>query len=405
MIASAAPMRVLFGLLLTVVLAAGCASVKTVSTVKADHAERDLPAVELLDMTIVAFDPGVPDTIQEQKEQNVYPAIRQAEASYIPYRLREVLQGTGYWGAVRVLPQANPGTDLTVTGKIIKSDGEKLNLRIQAVDASGRLWFDRNYEETAAEFAYTEKLPAGVDPFQDVYNRIANDLLAERRKLSAAQLQEVKRVANLRFAADLAPQRFGVYLDADEVGRYSVKRLPPENDPLLARVAAIRARDEMLVDVLDQHYATFQSKMRPSYQEWRKSSYREIVALRELKQSEFWRKIVGAAAIVGGIALATQSNSNGSADLSQLSVIGGAYLFKTGMDKSEEQKIHVEAIRELSNSLESEVKPQTVELEGKTVTLTGSAKAQYQQWRQLLREMYVVETGLSDGAGVPARPQ
>jgi hypothetical protein len=34
-----------------------------------------------------------------------------------------------------------------------------------------------------------------------------------------------------------------------------------------------------------------------------------------------------------------------------------------------------------------------VELEGKTVTLTGSAKDQYAQWRKLLHERYAAEIG------------
>ncbi|MGB0956196.1 MAG: hypothetical protein ACPGZP_09385, partial [Panacagrimonas sp.] len=70
-----------------------------------------------------------------------------------------------------------------------------------------------------------------------------------------------------------------------------------------------------------------------------------------------------------------------------------------GFDKGKEAEIHAEALKELGASLEADLEPQTVELEGKTVTLTGSAEAQYTQWRALLKQIYEEETGLGAGAG------
>jgi hypothetical protein len=36
-----------------------------------------------------------------------------------------------------------------------------------------------------------------------------------------------------------------------------------------------------------------------------------------------------------------------------------------------------------------------VELEGQTVTLSGSAEAQYEEWRRLLKDIYAAETGFA----------
>ncbi|MDE2148857.1 MAG: hypothetical protein KGJ55_03265 [Gammaproteobacteria bacterium] len=391
---------------LSVAVSAGCVSqsVRKVDAVKAVHAERDLPAGQLLDVAVITFDPGIPDTAEEQKQQNISPDVRKAEAVYIPYVLRQTLQNTDYWGAVRVLPEASPGHDLTITGKILQSDGQTLKLRIQATDASGRQWFDRTYEDTAAALAYSEKLPPGVDPFQNLYNRIANDLLAQRRSLDAAQLAQIKRVADLRFAADMAPQRFDQYLHQDRHGVYSVDRLPPADDPMQARVDAIRARDDLLVDTIDQYYGVFQNTMQPKYLAWRKSSYEEVAALQELHRSELWRKIVGGLLVAGGAVALSQSGGTPNAGAAGVvGIAGGAYLFKTGMDKAQEEKVHVESLRELNVSLGADMKPRVVELEGKTVTLTGSAQEQYRQWRRLLHDMYADETGASDSAGSPAK--
>ncbi len=380
---------------LLLVLGSGCVSkqVKRVNEVQASQATQEVPPDQLIDVVVVRFDPGVPATLKEQKEQNIFPAVREAEANYLPQVLRQTLDNTGYWGSLRVLPEATPGSMLVVGGKILHSDGETLKLRITARDASGREWLDKTYEDVAAELSYTEKSVSGVDPFQDLYSRVANDLLAERKKLKLADMVELRRVSDLRFAADLAPARFDGYLKKDKAGRYSVVRLPPQGDPIAARIADVRLRDDLLVDTLDAHYAAFRQNMHPAYQEWRKSSYTEVVALRELESQALWRKVAGAAAVVGGIyALGTADNA-GTAIAGQLGIMGGIGIFSSGLQKGQEAKLHAEAIKELNSSINDDVSPRVVALEGKTVTLTGSAKEQYEQWRKLLHERYAAEIG------------
>ena len=381
--------------LLLAALASGCVSqqVKKVGSTQAQYAQAEVPPEALLQVAIVTFDPGIPDTIKAQEKNNVIPAVREAEAKYLPHVLRDTLQNTGYWGAVRVVPAAVNTAEVTVRGTILESDGELLKLAITAEDATGRVWLDKTYEETAAEYAYTEKLPAGSDPFQDIYNRIANDLLAERREMNPSDLVALRRVAEMRFAAQMAPDRFAQYLDTDRRGRVSVNRLPPANDPVLARVEQIRTREELLVDTLDAHYANYRQNIGKSYQEWREATYREALALRELKAAEWQRKILGAAAILGGIAAVATSDNQAQSTIGQAAVIGGIFGIQSGIAKGQERKLHEESLRELNASLASEVEPQTVQLDGKTIMLTGSAEEQYRQWQALLAQMVAAERG------------
>lgn len=381
---------------LLLLAASGCVSkqVKRVNETQATQATQELALDELIDVTVTAFDPGkIPETLKEQQEEGVFPSVRQAEANYLPQVLRHTLDGTGQWGTVRVLPQATPASMLVVSGTILHSDGEVLKLHITASDATGRRWLDRRYEETAAEISYTEKSVAAVDPFQDLYNRVANDLLAERRKLKAADVLEIRRVSELRFAHDLAPARFKDYLKTDKSGRTTVQRLPPSNDPIYQRVASIRARDDVLVDTLDAHYAAFRDNMYPAYQEWRRSSYTEVIALRELERQALWRKLAGAAAVVGGVVAMAGAENVGTAVAGQVGVIGGVALIGSGIQKGKEAAMHAEAVKELNSSINDDVAPRVVELDGKTVTLSGSAQEQYAQWRTLLHERYAAEIG------------
>ena len=51
----------------------------------------------------------------------------------------------------------------------------------------------------------------------------------------------------------------------------------------------------------------------------------------------------------------------------------------------------METLAELGNSLESEIAPQTIELDERVVTLTGSVQEQYTQWREILADIYAAE--------------
>jgi len=56
----------------------------------------------------------------------------------------------------------------------------------------------------------------------------------------------------------------------------------------------------------------------------------------------------------------------------------------------------VQALQELGSSLDGAMAPKVIELEGQTVTLNGSAEAQYREWRQLMQQLYAAQTGLSE---------
>ena len=74
-------------------------------------------------------------------------------------------------------------------------------------------------------------------------------------------------------------------------------------------------------------------------------------------------------------------------------MLGGGYLLKTGLDKRNEAQLHVAALEELGASLEAEVTPQVIELEDRTVMLSGNVEEQYTQWRVVLADIYRAEIG------------
>jgi len=137
------------------------------------------PEELLLDIGVTVFDPGI-DELDRDEQERVSPAIRNAEARYAPFLLAETLQRSGNWGAVRVLPNETSTMDIYIHGQILQSDGEGMRINISVRDSTGAIWYTKEYEEHISEFAYDASQRQANDPFQVIYNTIANDLLAWR---------------------------------------------------------------------------------------------------------------------------------------------------------------------------------------------------------------------------------
>jgi len=373
---------------------AGC-NTQTVRSTVHDPVATELagaPETELLDVGVNVFDPGL-DGLRDD-EPVTSPAVRRAEARYMPQQLTETLQHSGNWGAVRIIPDRQSETDVWVDGRILESDGETLKLQVTVQDATGRTWFTRTYEERASKYAYDNQVRAGTEPFQGLYNRVANDMLEYRRGLEAAGVAAIRTTAALRFAQRFAPQIDDEYLEADGRGNYRIKRLPAAGDPVLEQVRRIRERDYMFVDTMQDYYTSFARQMHDPYRQWRAEAYREAEALRQLKSQATARAIGGALAILGGV-LAQGTDSRTARTAGVLGIGAGAYMLKSAMDKNSEAQIHSAALRELSASLDAEIAPHSLALEDRTVTLTGTVDEQYRQWRAILRELHEAETGQS----------
>jgi hypothetical protein len=374
------------------VLLSGCVNqtIKSTSVPNIETPSSVVSEASLFDVSVVVFNPGL-DNYDE--DEQVYPEVRNAEARFMPMVLSESLQDSGAWGAVRVVPDDTQITDLVVRGEILLSDGAELQLAITATDARGDVWLDKTYTGKASRYAYQPATRNPYDPFQAVYNTIANDLLKQLEALTPKDRDDVRLVTELRFARDFSPDTFSGYLKQTRNGEYTIKRLPAENDPMLERVRDIRQKNRLYVDALQVYYTNFDAQMLQPYQEWRRASFEESIALQELQAESTRRLIIGGIAVIAGIAAASSGDSAAARTAGQVAVLGGGYLVKSGLDKRNEAQIHVQALEELGMSLEAEIAPQVIELQDSTVVLTGNVEEQYAQWRALLGDIYRAEIG------------
>jgi hypothetical protein len=386
----------LIGLILVAAFVSACAThtVKTTSYTPIVQDSSNVPEDLLLDVGVTVFDPGI-DEIKRDEEETTNHEIRVAESRYAPFMLSETLQRSGNWGIVRLMPNTSSPMDVYVEGTILQSNGEAMTIRATVSDATGREWYTKVYEEEISQFSYDTNQRQQHDPFQVIYNNMANDLLAFRQKnISDQEITEIRTISELLFAQRFSDELFAEYLTQDRRGNYEIVSLPADTDPLLGRIRDIRERDFMFIDTVQDYYATYVRQMRLPYDSWREQSYFETVTLRELRNSARRRFIAGTAAVIGGLAAATSSGGSYATQTGGAVGVGaGAYLIKSGFDKQAEAKIHMEALEELGQSLENEVAPQVINLEDRTITLTGSVEEQYGQWREILADLYAAETG------------
>ena len=381
----------------------GCAVNEVITAEETELIVAETPPDEsmLLDIGVVEFDSGMRQD-NDPEQSGIYEEIRSAEVRYLPYHLKTTLQGTGHWGAVRVIPSRSAFTDIVISGRITKSDGEFITLDVSIDDARGRHWYTESYSTQTGISSYSENRDRREDPYQKVFNDIANDLREYVRKLPPETIREVRQVSELSFFADMSPQGFGEHLAENEDGEISILRLPAENDPTVDRLRQIRERDRLVVDTLNEHYANFYYGIAIPYHAWRKTSREESINYRQVKRSAALQTLMGAVVIAGALAVDTNSSSYSKRQmqrsLQNIAIGEGFRTMMSGISRRSEATMHRESIQELSESFGAEAAPMVVTVEGETRRLTGTAAAQYESWRRLLKEIYEAETGFVETA-------
>ena len=312
----------------------------------------------------------------------VFDEIIQKETQFLPHLLKNTLVASSQWGAIRVIPERDPSLDLIVEGQIIQSDGETLELQIRAIDSSGREWLNRTYADQSIAEEYPESTRFTldntfdainfVDPFQDIYNRIANDLLAVRANLGEQALVDLNFVTDMLYASDLSPDTFSGSIIKNEDGLLIVDTLPSLDDPMMARVADMKYRHHLFIDTVDEYYQTLFEDIQPAYVLWRRYSIDQIAEI-ETSQQEANQSDYG--------------SSSGFLSLSQR------------YDRFKWSKIFEREFNDLAAGFNNELAPAFLELNSQVHGLTGTMEQQYREWRGILRRLFELENGdLTPGA-------
>ena len=374
----------------------GCSTqtVRVVDMTPPKQLAQSLPEDQLLDVGISTFKDNIPEDYDERIAQIISPEIRRAEVQYLPYITKNLIQSSGNWGAVRVVPRPSLAVDVIISGEIIESTGETLRLKITVHDATGRQWYEKGYSALASKYAYEDSFPQDIDAFQSIYKQITDDLLEYRLTLNESDIQQIRAVAEMRFAQSFSSEAFGDHVRQEENGQYRLLKLPAEGDPMLASVRKVREREYLFIDTIDEYYANFHRSVYPTYQVWRKASYVDMITYKKLQTQAKNRIVGGAIGLVGSVGTIYASD-DWAADTSGIAgVIGSATVISKAILKKNEAEQYAERLRELATETERELVPTTIELENRTVKLQGSVEEQYTELRSILKTLYYEDLGL-----------
>jgi hypothetical protein len=384
----------LFSLLLTL---CGCTtyipppSIYTPLQIPEERVEEAL----LLDVAISLFD-NTPQTGQANSLDPALDDVRRVESRYMPVMLRNTLEKADSWGELYVLPEPADNHDVLVEGSIVESSPHTLKLQVRATDATGRLWFDRLYTEHVGNNTYMVSGTPVVDPFQSLYNRVANDMLAyTRSNLDATSITRIRQVAQVKFGNEYAPELYGHYLRTGRNGRSEIVGLPPENDPVQLHLANIRKRDRMFQTVLQQNYQDFSRRVHENYFNFRQSSYVELNFLRE-QQAASRNQILTGLLLLGTayVLVETDSNRVDQGSINAAAVAAAVYGVGQIYQGANSYPDKSEFMQGLSESFVRDAGPKVIELDEKVIILSGSVEEVFQQWKVLLREMFEEDRGL-----------
>lgn len=305
-----------------------------------------------LNVSIALFDPGIPADRSLHRDLQVFPRVRKIEALYLPFLLHDALVDSRQWGAVRIVPEADAAAELLLSGTILGSDGNSLQLQLRAVDASGAVWVDRVFAGTPG----------------NLYAEFSASLISARANRTDKMLRDIVELSLLRYAQQLAPAAFDDYLDVSAEGLYSIRRLPASNDPMVIRIERIRGVEYIFTDAVDAKFEELSADIAAVYEVW--GQYRRKFAQYQAEE----------AARIG--------NSKNTAERGSFEAISSHYdNYKWDRQAAQEQE-------KWAIGFENEMGPTIAAIEARVAELEGWVADRYDEWRRILAELFEVETGL-----------
>ena len=320
------------------------------------NVERGQP---FLDVSIVLFQHET-DALTESETR-----LHNAERHYFPLLFKEVLDQSGYWGAVRVLPEPDVSSELECEGRILHSHASELRLRLICRDATGVVWLDKTSFQRAGEKDYLDEQMAVHDPFRPLFYDLANGLAAALTNRFADSTELIRATALMRYGIALAPDTFSAFVRPVD-DRFELVGLPAKGDPMRERITRIRESEYLFVDAVDEAYNEVLINMVGPYRIWRQHQY----------EFETYNQLLGADDRVGRQQLAFEYDA-----------LLGAYR------RYQDYRRNQDELEEMADSLNRSLAPTLAEVEGRVLELSGNLAGQYRMWRSLLRQLYREEGG------------
>ena len=344
-----------------------------------------------LDINVIEFNPGISGNPADYEKNGIWPELRRAESRKFAVDLKTSLKKSKSFTGIYITPDERYLSDVSISGKIIKSNGRDLHLEISANDSTGTNLINKKLYKGKVDKGYYKNLRnKGKNPFETlVFDKIATDIITALQK---RDLNNIKLVTELRFAREMNPSSYNNAVREENRIVYA-NFIPASSDPMFLRSKNVRSKDLYFRENMQSTYSDFVKNMDESYEIWKQASYDATIKAEEAKKSATWKGVLGAAILIGGAIAMGDSMDGMYMDGGQyVAGLGGAMLGAGLLDSAlmdnDEAKVHKETIMEVSQSFDSDIAPSVIEMEEKTVELDGTLTQQFIQWQDVLKEIY-----------------
>ena len=357
--------------------------------------ERATPPINM-EVIIPVFDGG----IEKDETGKVVDEIKRAEAIYFATKIKRHMEDRKFFINPKVMPSSRAAGDIYLYGNIIKSNGYMLELKITAEDSRGKKLYTKNYKSVCDEKC-SSNITGNIrfntnDRFEySIYRKIAIDLEKNIIKKSKRDLERIRTTTELRFARDIAPDKFNHYLKTSKSNRsiskqrHNLVSTPDNLDPMYLRIKAVRVKEQMFIDDSQVYINGFVNDGRflTPYKKWQDKSSKAVIAKRKADSART-KANIGA---ILGVAIAIAGASEGNSDLA----IGGGVLadqsFKAATRFKEEAVMWESELNELNIDINKQVAPRNIEIENTVYELRGSISEQFDAYRTYLKTIYLEE--------------
>ena len=337
---------------------------------------------------VVVFDPNIPKSKDQMKSAGIWPELRRAEANRFSLMLKDALAKKRVFRNVRVHPDTSSSSNLYIQGKILKSNGENIDLEIKIVDITGKKIMNKRFTHRVDEYVLDDPRKQGQDIYNEAFDKIAIYIESKVKRLSSARIKELEAVEQIRFAEAFSEDYFSSYIKTSSRGVTKLITYPDDNDPMMAKIKPLYVKDQLFTDNLQDDYQIFFDKMNSDYLTWQKESFYQAKAERKARAEASAQALAGAFLMVAGAAAASNSNSSGGYNAGIVAAASGAGLLAKSAQTSREAKIIREGINELGKDLNIAITPNVIQMEDRLIEVTGDASEQYREWRRVLKEIY-----------------
>ncbi len=356
-----------------------------------------------LNVAVPVFDPGFPTDKygniddEELVENDIWPQVRRLEANRFAINTKKALSKTKAFGSINVTPSANVSADVYILGKINYSDTETVKLGIRVMDATNSIWGEENFEYQVGEGFYRDALRKGENPYEPIFEAIADYVYNLLMKQSETAKTTIKTVSDLRYASMYSPENFSKYLRESRRSRkrpatIGLNGAPSENDAMYQRLQAIKAKDDQFIDDLQEGYEAFYATTHDAYRTYQEETLPVAIEIRRKKEERTRAQIGAGALAIAAILLNKNSNSTLGEVGTAAAAIGAVYSLSEAIKSNKQLGTQRALLDEMGQNLDIKVTPQVVELNDQTIELTGTASEQYSQLRQKLKEIYDLES-------------